>query len=298
MNYRALILTFLLPLAANAGLIADREFDHTLYDVDPDGLVEIDNISGEIVVHGTRDNNIRLKGTLGKNIEGVEVQQKGSSTLIRVVYPEGRNYKSGAAEIEVWIPRTSSLEVVGVSADVETKDVLGRQGLKSVSGQIRGDAFDSDVVAQSVSGDVYIEGHEGSMEHVALASVSGDVYGSGLAGEIDAESVSGDVEIVESRIVRGEFSSTSGDLDLEAELVDGAQLSFETVSGDVTIFINGRADGRYDLSTFSGDIDNCFGPELEEQRGRGQRHRFSEGNDSFSRIDANSLSGDIDVCNR
>lgn len=297
MRIRIIALALLLPAAAQAELITDRDFDHSISGVDPKGLVEVDNVAGEIIVRGTNDQEIRLTGRLGKNIEGVEVLQKTGRVQIQVMNPQGPNYNSGSASISVWVPKASSLEVSGVSADVKTENVEGSQRLKSVSGAIRAEAFDADVQAVSVSGDVRLEGHEGTMERVMIASVSGDVYGSGLAGEIEAESVSGDVEIVDSRIERGDFSSTSGDLELEAALVDGARLSFETVSGDVTLDIKGRADGRYDLSTFSGYVDNCFGPSPEKQRGRGMRHRFTEGNEQFSRIDANSMSGDIEVCN-
>ncbi len=286
----------LVPLAAQAELITDRRFDHTVTDVDPSGFVEIDNIAGEIRITATNRATIEIEGRLGKNIEGVEITQGKSSTVIQVIYPEGRNYKSGAAYLDISLPRGSSVEAVGVSAEISADGIRGSQRLKSVSGEIRTEAFDADVRAVSVSGDVRVDGNNGSMDRVTLASVSGDVYGSGLAGEVEAESVSGDVEVFDSRVQRGNFSSTSGDLDLQIQLADGARLSFETVSGDIDLAIQGRADGRYDLSTFSGDLDNCFGPEHEKERGRGKRHRFVEGNSDYSRVEMNTMSGDIYLC--
>ena len=295
---KLLPLFWLAPLAATAGTITERDFEEVLTNVAATGLIEVDNTSGYVEIKGADTKNIVLRGRLDRNVESVEIETDRGRVAVRVRNKSRtRSWDSGEAILEMTVPRGSELDVTTVSAEIEIDDIIGEQRLKSVSGSIETDAYSKNVVAGSVSGDVTINGNGGDMEEVRVSSVSGDVYGERLSGEIEANSVSGDVIIRESRVTNGDFSTTSGDIEVIAAIVQGARLDFESVSGDVRLSIDGKHDGSYDISTFSGDIENCFGPEPDRRRSRDQRVRFAEGDEDHARIDVTTMSGDIEVCN-
>ncbi|MEO1036250.1 MAG: DUF4097 family beta strand repeat-containing protein [Pseudomonadota bacterium] len=291
-------LLLLVPAIASAGLITDREFEETITDVSSKGIVEIDNTAGYVEITGTNAKQVVVKGRLGRKVEGIEIESSRGRVSIRVRHNGGsRDWDSGEARLEIELPKASQLDVVTVSAEIQVEDVVGEQRLKSVSGEIETDAYDRNVIAGSVSGDVQINGSGGQMDEVRLSSVSGDVYGTKLNGDIEARSTSGDVIVRDSRISSGEFSSTSGDVEVSATFLSGARMDFESVSGDVELTIIGKHDGSYDIRTFSGDIDNCFGPKPEKRRNRNQRLRFAHGDEDYSRVDVTTMSGDIEICN-
>lgn len=298
MNKYILMALMTLPLMAQAELITEREFDRTLDQIALDGLVEIENVAGSIEVHGHDKSNIRIEAELGKNIEGVEVESTDSSTRIQVIYPSGNTKKTGDAELQIWLPTNSSIEVTGVSAEIEVDGVKGEQRLKSVSGSIESEAFDADIRAGSVSGDVTVVGSGGGMERVSLDSVSGDIIGRGVNGEISGSSVSGDVEIVAREVSRGDFSTTSGDIMVRSAIASEARIDIESMSGNIEFVIIGSTNGRYDLTTYSGDIETCFGPDQETNDRRSKRHRFWLGEGKQPNISASAMSGDIELCNQ
>ena len=54
--------------------------------------------------------------------------------------------------------------------------------------------------------------------------------------------------------------STSGDLGLKGRLAPDARIDFESISGDIRVDLEGPVGAEFDVSSFNGDIRNCFGP--------------------------------------
>ena len=72
------------------------------------------------------------------------------------------------------------------------------------------------------------------------------------------------------------------------------------VDGDlVHVGGHGPINGDLDISTFNGEIRNCFGPKptRTSEYAPGRELRFEEGNGT-SRIRVKTLNGDISVCRR
>ena len=97
-------------MLAGGSLAAEvRKVDQTVK-ADKDGLVIVENIAGSIRIEGWDKNEIRITGTLGKDVEELKVKEGGKKTLIEVVYPKNaRNINSGA-DLVIMAPRGSSLE--------------------------------------------------------------------------------------------------------------------------------------------------------------------------------------------
>lgn len=291
---KRLALLALLPVVAEAAPVDER------IDAAASGEVEVHTLSGDVVVSGWDDAAVHVTGEISESAERLDVRRDGNRVIIEVVYPDnwrGDGNFGDDTELVIRAPRGSSLVVETVSADVSVSDVEGEQNLRSVSGDVLTETFAAEARLQSVSGDVRVTGSD-SAARTSASAVSGDVQMDRMSGEINVESVSGDVEIAGGIIERAELTSVSGDVSLRGELAANARIRADSTSGDVELFLSGDTAADYDLTTFSGEIDNCFGPR-PARTGRGSSGAslsFTEGS-SGSRVEVSTMSGDIGLCN-
>ena len=114
-----------------------------------------------------------MTGHLDDDVERVDVESSGGRTVIKVVLPRGSSH-DGDAELEVRVPRGSTVEVSAVSADVSSRGVTGTQRLKSVSGEITAEVAGDNSEIRSVSGDITVRG-DGKPVALRVSSVSGSI---------------------------------------------------------------------------------------------------------------------------
>ncbi|MBT8104181.1 MAG: DUF4097 family beta strand repeat protein [Woeseiaceae bacterium] len=290
MKRLVLVLTGILLAAPAVGESIDKRVDAA-----SDGHVRVSNRAGSVTVAAGSDDEVRVTGDMGRNVEDVIVERDDDVVTIRVKAPKDQN-RGISTDLDIRMPAGSSLKIDGVSVDIEVSGVRGEQRLDTVSGDIETEAFAADVEADTVSGDVDISGNGGEAEFVG-ETVSGDVTLSNLAGQAKAESVSGDVAIEDSKLDRADLETVSGDVVFEAELRPGGRLSAEAVSGGIELEFAGTIAGRFEFDTHNGDIDNCFGPEPQRKSKYtpGMTLHFQEG-DGDARVTASTVNGDIEIC--
>ena len=285
----AIILGFAL-----AGAAAAEEVNRTM-DAASDGHVHISNISGSVSVSGWSRDEVEVTGEIGPKVEELIFERSGDRITIKVKVPKkgGRGIES---DLDVRVPEGSSLDVGTVSADIEVTGVNGEQKLEAVSGDIETECDDADVSAGTVSGDVVIRG-SGKDAETHSASVSGDVDLYQLAGEVSAETVSGDISVEDGSFDRASFNVVNGDVTFDSELRDGGKLRAESVNGEIDLQFNGDIAGQFDIDTFNGDIDNCFGPQPRRtsKYAPGMELSFTEGKGD-ARVTISTVNGDISVC--
>ncbi len=261
------------------------------------GHVDIYNTAGTIKVSGWSRNRVQITGELGDDVEELIFERDGDDILIKVKVSRrhGRNIDS---DIVVRVPKGSSIDVSGVSADIEVAGVNGEQALQTVSGDVEASGVSANLEAATVSGDVDLKGN-GTSAETAAATVSGDVRVYGLAGELEAESVSGDVTIKGGTFSRISFETVNGDLVFIAKLGDGGRFEAESVNGDIDIKFDGGVSASFEIETFNGDIENCFGPKPERtsRYSPGLELRFSHGGGN-GRVMIETLNGEISICNK
>jgi DUF4097 and DUF4098 domain-containing protein YvlB len=282
-----------LPLAAFAG---SDSVDQKVA-ADATGEVVISNVSGTIDVRGWDRNEVQVTGSLGRDVERVDVLPSKGRTVIKVVLPRG-NAHDGEADIEVSVPKGSSVEVSAVSADVSSRGVLGTQRLKSVSGEVTADIAGNESEVSSVSGDVTVRG-DGKPISLRVKSVSGSIDLTNTAGRADVVTVSGDarVHMGEASEVRGR--TTSGDLEVTGKLTRDGRVDVEGVSGDITLRLGPPGGLSMDIESFSGDIEGCLATNVERVSKYGPGVRLNVRTvEAGARVRAKTLSGDIDICDR
>ena len=289
-------LTAIIPCLMMVSAAAAEEVDRTL-DAAADGEVNVSNIAGEITMRGWSRNQVEVTGTLGRKVEELIFERDGDTITIKVKVPKnsGRGIDS---DLYISVPEKSSIDVGAVSADINVTDVQGEQSLRTVSGDVMTEAFGEDIDAESVSGDVEING-ENKGGDTDASTVSGDVTLFRVGGEVDAESVSGDVIIDEGSFSRVDVSTVNGELIFTATLQKNGRLAAETVNGDVDIEFVGDVSAKIDVSTFNGRIRNCFGPEAarSSKYTPGWSLSFTEG-DGDARVDISTMNGGVNLCRK
>ena len=262
---------------------------------DPNGTVEVSNVAGSVTVTGWNRNEVEVTGELGDGTETLEFTKSEKLTRVKVVVPK-RSYNVDDSDLIVKVPAGSVLSVNTVSADIVVKGVRGAQRLQAVSGDVRTEASGEDVECRTVSGDVTISG-SGQKGLVSITTVSGDASATRVAGEVNGNTVSGSFNFGAGEITRSRLRSTSGDLTLTGQLGPDARLDAESISGDVRLDFAGAVAGQFDLSTFNGEIRNCFGPKAQrtDEYAPGRELRFQEGS-TAARVRVKTLNGDIGVC--
>ena len=291
MMYRILTIVFGLLLASS---VAAESVDKTV-DAAADGQVDISNTAGSVEVYGWSNSRVEVTGELGDRVEELVLEREGDRVTVKVKVPRNGGSKI-ASDIVVRVPEMSSIDVSGVSADIDVEDVLGEQSLHTVSGDVDTKVVDADLEVASVSGDIEVEGDRRDTDTRAN-TVSGDIVLFGLGGEIGAEVVSGDITIDEGAYDRVAIESVNGDLVFVAELRKGGRLAVESVNGDVEIEFAGDVSADFEIDSFNGGIENCFGPKAERtsKYAPGWELNFTEG-DGDGSVTVSTLNGDIHIC--
>lgn len=295
--------TLLLSMISTSALAA-TPIANTVKPLNATGILEVSNVAGSITVTAWDRNEVSYTGTLG---EGSELKISGDADRL-VLEVETKDGKSGGGGWFGWgnwsgngpkeptvltiqVPRAAGLDLSGVSANIDVRGLKSGQDLEaeSVSGNVRVEAEAAEIDLGSVSGDIVFRGKATSAE---LGTVSGDLEVSDVAGNVVAESVSGDVMVRGTAITRFEGSTVSGNLELDGSLAPNADVSMESVSGDLTMLLPADTSARVSGESFSGSVHADFPVDVQDEDGPGKTFSGNFGGGS-ARIKLESFSGDI-----
>jgi DUF4097 and DUF4098 domain-containing protein YvlB len=266
---------------------------------DPNGEVVISNVAGEVQVTGWDRNEVHVSADLSDDEQRLEFKTSGARTTIEVVLPHGGHSYQGSTDLVVQVPRNSSLTMTTVSADQTIKGVRGMQRLQAVSGTIDTELWNDDIELKNVSGEVNVRGHSGKGT-LRATSVSGGLRLEDIGSEMDLNTVTGDMTVRVSELSRARIRTTNGNVELRASKVtDDLRIDAEGINGDLRFRFPRTLDAEFDISTFNGEIDNCFGPKPHKtsEYGPGNALRFKEGNGD-GRVRIKALNGTVEICNR
>jgi hypothetical protein len=285
----------LLPLWSST-LLAAQPIDKRAA-IDADANIEISNTAGAIEIIGWDRSEIEATGSMSSNAT-LKFETDPKRAVVKIVSPGMSWGSADSTTLTIHAPARGRYTVAGISADINTSGVQGPQKLQSTSGNIKTQVWKEDVEIKTISGDVTVNGHKGNAVF-DFNTVSGDLHADGIGGEVNLTTVSGDIHLDLGAVSRSRLHTTSGDLQFSGELSKDARVEAESTSGDVTLKLRGTRNAEYDLATFSGDIDNCFGPKASSAHkyGPGESLNFTEGAGG-ARVHAKTLSGDISLCDK
>lgn len=279
--------------ALGAGSPAHAETFERTVAADARGEVEIINRSGDVQVRGWDRAEVQIHADTEDDDERINVQSSAGRTSINVLRSDR---EGGSTDMVIEVPRDSTVMIKTVSADQTVSGVRGVQRLQSVSGSINTQVWGEEISVRTISGDVTVGGH-GTASRTAVNTVSGDVNLADVAGELNVESVTGDMQIRMPTLTRGRIQTTNGDLNINASLAADGRLEAEAINGDLSFMFRAPVNIEFDIETFNGEIDNCFGPKAVRTRefAPGNSLRFREGSGS-GHVRVKTLNGGVEIC--
>jgi len=130
---------------------------------------------------------------------------------------------------------------------------------------------------------------------VSAGSVSGNVDITGANGDVEAGSVSGDIRLTRLRASSVSAHTVSGNVDVRVDAFTGrGDLSFKSVSGDVTLEVPRGFDADISMSTVSGDMNSDFPVTLGNGRMSHRRIEARIGSGG-RRLDVSTVSGSLNL---
>ncbi len=294
-RFTGLLLAGALSLAA-PGAFAAQTIERSI-DTTHDGEVRVRNVAGQVTIRGWDEARVELRVELSSDDQRVDIDDTPGRIAIDVREPEDRGRtRSRSATVTLSVPHGSRVDVSGVSANIDVGGVYGELSLQSVSGDLRVEGFGGELRARSVSGDQRLNGR-GERGRVQLASVSGDVHLRGARGDLELSLVSGNADLGDGEFERVRINAVSGDVRGRLRLTPDGRFDGETVSGGLHIEFTDPLDGRFELQSFSGSIDDCNGHAAERtsRYAPGRRLSFERG-DGTAVVRARTMSGAISIC--
>jgi len=272
---------------------AQREVNETR-PLSPTGTVTVSNIEGSVEVIGWSNAQVEITGTLGADVEELKIDGDSDALTIEVKAPKHPEWLE--TDLVLRVPVAASIEVETVSATIEVEGVTGSVALESVSGWVTTSTRPAELSIETVSGDITVAEAEPRTD---LASVSGSITVELATGRLDAETVSGDIRVANGSLESASFETVSGSISYEGDLVGDGRYQFESMSGSVTLVVPSGVSADFDMTTFSGDIDNEIGPRPQRTSKftSEQELEFSTGSGG-AEVTIESFSGSIKIKTR
>ena len=258
MKLKNLTLALIVFLTAVSLAPASRSVSRTV-SAEPDGEVSIELIAGRIEVIGWDRDEVEVTGTVGDDVKELVVEsEKGEVEIeLEITRDDRGRSKDIEADLTIHVPRGSSIEIESVSARISVEGTSGPVEVESVSGGIE---------------------IRGSVTMADVSSVSGEIL------------VASDEALTE-----GSFETVSGGIEVRAPFQDG-DFSFESVSGNIALYLPSGTSAEFSVETFSGKIANDFGhtPRSASEYAPGQELEFTLGGGSAT-VDIESISGRVEL---
>ena len=207
--------------------------------------------------------------------------------------PEGATLRAESTSGDLYIEgQRSDVRAQSTSGDIELTDIWGEIDVSATSGNIRSEDSKGDISARTSSGNIRILGVEeaerphdirvrASSGDVVLKDIEGDIDVETSSGEIDTENSqgiisarasSGDIKILEARGGVQAVRTSSGDIWVELEEIYEAvsEMSFQSSSGDISLFVPSDVGADVDIRTTSGRITTDVAITVEGTMGRNE----------------------------
>lgn len=229
------------------------------YPAGPGAEVYIEVLSGTLTIEKGSSDLVEVTGTLGDGVESLDIDGDEDGVYIEVEYDEEYHGRQEVdTDLTIRVPAGVALSVETVSASISVAGVTGELDIETVSGKIQISSMPAALDVESVSGNIFIESAPPESD---VSSVSGLIEIRAAGGLLDVENVSGEIMIHGGVIDGGDLESVSGDITCHAIPGPGDDLDIATMDGTITLVVDPTLVASFDLSTFSGAIENQIGPE-------------------------------------
>jgi hypothetical protein len=169
---------------------------------------------------------------------------------------EGRpSDEAKPCDFVIYLPSHGKMTIRTASADIEGTDVSG--SFSTVSGAIRLSGVATSIEVESMQGNLDLDVN---VPWMRARTGEGHLLLRGQPQDVDAATISGTLDVATPTVVRGQFTSVSGDIHYVGAPPPGAIYEFSNHGGSVDMLLPATASGVFALSTVTGSIENNFLP--------------------------------------
>ena len=219
------------------------------------------NPTGTIRFVGWDKDSVVVRGALGHDMK---FEMAGNGDGIKTGATRPTSMKLGVAghwtdpdaspsNFVVYLPRHGTVAIKTVSADITAEGVSG--WFYTVSGNIRMSGEATSVEAETMNGSLDLNV---STPWIKARAGNGNLLLRGQPQDVDASTVGGTLSIATSTVLRGQFSSVTGDVHFVGDPPARAILEFSSHSGAVDLLMPQSASALLALSSIAGPIQNGF----------------------------------------
>jgi hypothetical protein len=232
------------PSTADGPVLAARA-------VEPTAVFNIFNPAGTLRLIGWDRDSIVV---CGHTARGQEFAFTGGSRGMKIGILDQEVQKPlPPSDFVIYLPRRSTVSPKTVSADISATDVSGT--FYSVSGTIRLRGSATSIDAESMNGSVDVDV---AAPWVHVRTGEGHLLVRGTPQDVDASTIGGTLDIASPAILRGRFSSVSGDIHYVGSPAAGGIFEFSNHSGAVDFLFPRTVSAKLELSSVVGLIENGF----------------------------------------
>jgi DUF4097 and DUF4098 domain-containing protein YvlB len=289
---------------------ATEQFSRTIR-FDRTGVVDIENVSGDIVITGGGGTDVRIDAT--KRVRNprdgqarallqelqIDIAERARRIEIRTRHPRVRTTMS-EVDYTLAVPNGVDVVVKTISGDVRVSNVRGELHAEAISGDVALVSVGQVRGVKTVAGNIDIADTEGD---ITASSINGDLILRDSKGRnLALDTVSGDLRLTQMNFERATLSSVNGDIDFVGRLAKSGRYEFSTHSGDIRLTPVNSSGFDVEANTFSGDVMSEYvmkATRTEPGPGRGlnRQIRGSFG-DGSAAVTLRSFAGDITIVRR
>ena len=230
---------------------AASQLEHT---IGTEGRFALRLPSGSATIRGTDGDVARVRDLTGRPLgERFEIAAGDGSLELSARQRVGFSIAIGSLgfgdhspELAIDVPRGASVSIDTASADVVGRGLTGSKHFHTASGDLTLEEILGELEIEAVSGDTNIAG-DGSLV-------------------VRARSISGDFRLRAPKLGRFEMSTTSGDIQLDAEMAGSGPYAIKSISGDVRLVT--RAGLQVEAQTITGDLSSAIPHKTETLPGK------------------------------
>src|SRR5262245_33575800 len=247
--------------------------------------LEVDNFAGDIRVRTWAKDAMRVEASHSRRTR-VDIDRAGMVIRLTAI---GR-YMPTSVDYQLTVPTWMSLDLHGMSAEIDVDGTRAAVTAKSINGDVRIKGGAELITASSLQGEVQVEDAKGRVE---VSSTNQGVKLRRIEGDVLAESMNG-VVILDKVSARSlEANSINGNIVFVGPMLSGGLYSLSTHNGTVLVGLPDKPDVTVTVATFSGDFMSDLQLPVERGSGRrGKRFNFTLGNGS-AKLELESFQGGV-----
>lgn len=286
------------------------------FNIGSDGEIDVGNISGDIVITRGGGNSATIdivKTARAETVDEartilplvtVDIAERGSRIEIKTRYPRHDEMRGGSRRnmnvdvaFAIVAPANTRIVARSISGNVSVRDISGSVTIESVSGNLKIENGGRIVNGKTISGNVDLTDTrvDGAL---SVGSISGSVkIQRSRMDSLNATSVSGDVILDEVESNRVDAQVISGNVSFSGDLEPNGRYELTSHSGNVQLTVGAKTGFQIEATSFSGGITTDLPLTLQGEGRRRGTLRAKYGNGS-ALVDLTSFSGSIRIAKR